>query len=111
MPLTTRTFCTAVVPRAFSSLEARLMPNWSASPPSDESSKMYHTVRPWLVPRYSGSVALPFAFSTALRTNNLRPLASAMPGKLVAALAPSASSPETMIRLFSFMMIFSIVGT
>src|SRR5205085_6855791 len=58
------------------------IPCRSASLPSDESSSVYQTVRPWLVPRYSGNVTVPSAFSTALFTKRVRPpSAAASPGR------------------------------
>ena len=58
----------------------RLMRSRSASLPSEESSNTYQTAWPLLVPRNSGKVTLPSRFSTALRTNKVRPSAWAASG-------------------------------
>ena len=50
-PFETETCCTAAVPRARSSFCDVLTPFASASLPFEESSTMYQTVLPWLVPR------------------------------------------------------------
>src|SRR5262245_66118488 len=61
------------------------MPNLSAASPVEASSRMYQTTRPWLVPRWSGSVTVPSPFSCALLMNKRLP-------PPLAAWAPRASS-------------------
>src|ERR1041385_3438888 len=69
------TFCAAPLFLRLPSLFDWLTPMRSAMSPEEASSTMNHTVRPWLVPWWSGSHTVPSPTSLALETNRRLPRA------------------------------------
>src|SRR5262249_39454316 len=95
-PFAMVTCWTAELPFRFPSFCDSLMPNLSARSPLEASSRMYHTTRPRLEPRWSGSVTVPSPFSCALAMNLRLP-----PDRLTAARASDVADPGA-VRLVAF---------